>query len=39
MVLSRPRSEVAKAFQSLAAGYIGRPARRDGRRLSLRRKG
>jgi pilus assembly protein CpaE len=39
MVLSRPRSEVAKAFHSLAADYVGRPARRDGRRLSLRRRG
>ena len=39
MVLSRPRSEVAKAFQSLAAGYLGSPARREGRRLTLRRRG
>jgi pilus assembly protein CpaE len=39
MVLSRPRSEVAKAFTSLAAGYLGRPARREGRRLAFRRKG
>jgi pilus assembly protein CpaE len=39
MVLSRPRSDVAKAFQSLAEGYIGRPVRREGRRLTLRRRG
>jgi pilus assembly protein CpaE len=38
IVQSRPRSEVARAFRSLAAGYAGTPAPR-GRRLSLRRKG
>jgi pilus assembly protein CpaE len=38
IVQSRPRSEVARAFRSLAAGYAGTPTPR-GRRLSLRRKG
>jgi pilus assembly protein CpaE len=38
IVRSRPRSDVARAFRSLAAGYLGTPAPR-GRRLSLRRKG
>ena len=39
IVLSRPRSEVAKAYRSLAAGYLGHTAKRDGRKLRLRRKG
>jgi len=39
IVLSRPRSEVAKAFRSLAAGYLGQNAKRRTRGLRLRRKG
>jgi pilus assembly protein CpaE len=39
IVLSRPRSEVAKAFRSLAAGYLGHNAKRRTRRLRLWRKG
>jgi len=39
IVLSRPRSEVAKAFRSLAAGYLGQNAKRSSRGLRLRRKG
>jgi pilus assembly protein CpaE len=39
IVLSRPRSEVAKAFRSLAAGYLGQSATRSARGLRLRRKG
>jgi pilus assembly protein CpaE len=38
IVQSRPRSDVARAFRCLAAGYAGTPAPRA-RRLSLRRKG
>jgi pilus assembly protein CpaE len=38
IVSSRPRSDVARAFRSLAAGYVGAPAPRA-RRLRLRRKG
>jgi len=38
IVLSRPRSEAAKAFRTLAAGYIGGATEPDGRRLRLRRK-
>ena len=37
IVLSRPRSEVARAFRSLSELYAGRPQARQ-RRLSLRRK-
>jgi pilus assembly protein CpaE len=39
VVLSRPRSDAAKAFRALAAAYIGNADERDGRRLRLRRKG
>ena len=39
IVLSRPRSDVAKAFRSLAAGYLGQDVKRRSRRLRLRRKG
>src|SRR5207302_1574527 len=39
IVLSRPRSEVAKAYRSLAACYLGEAAKGDGRKLRLRRKG
>ena len=39
IVLSRPRSDVAKAFRSLASGYLGQDVKRRSRRLRLRRKG
>jgi pilus assembly protein CpaE len=39
IVLSRPRSETAKAFQALAATYLGQDAKRKGRGLLRRRKG
>jgi pilus assembly protein CpaE len=39
MVVSRPRSEVAKAYRALATGYLGQTAKRRGRKLRLRRKG
>lgn len=39
VILSRPRSDVAKAFRSLGAAYLGQPAKREGRKLRLRRKG
>ena len=38
IVLSRPRSEVAKAFRTLAGGYIGQNTKRKGRGLRRRRK-
>jgi pilus assembly protein CpaE len=37
VVLSRPRSDVARAFTTLAAGFIGRPAERKSRLRRLRR--
>jgi pilus assembly protein CpaE len=39
VVLSRPRSEAAKAFRTLASFYAGDPAERGRRGLKLRRKG
>jgi len=39
VVLSRPRSDVAKAFRALAVSYSGQPAQSKRRPLSLRRKG
>jgi pilus assembly protein CpaE len=41
VVLSRPRSEVAKAFRTLAAAYAGQPAQGKGKAkvLKLGRKG
>jgi pilus assembly protein CpaE len=38
IVLSRPRSEVAKAYRTLAAAYLGQSPERSGRRLRRRRK-
>ena len=38
VILSRPRSDVAKAFHSLGATYLGQTAKREGRKLRLRRK-
>jgi pilus assembly protein CpaE len=38
IVLSRPRSDVTRAFRRLSEQYLGRPAARGGR-LRLRRKG
>jgi pilus assembly protein CpaE len=37
VVLSRPRSDVARAFTTLAAGFIGRPAERKRRLRRMRR--
>jgi pilus assembly protein CpaE len=39
IVMARPRSDMAKAFQALAAGYLGQGAKRNGRGLLRRRKG
>jgi pilus assembly protein CpaE len=39
IVLSRPRSDVAKSFRALAASYLGQNAKRNGRGLRRRRKG
>jgi pilus assembly protein CpaE len=39
VVLSRPRSEAAKAFRTLAGFYAGQPAEGNRRALKLRRKG
>ena len=39
IVLSRPRSDVAKSFRALAASYLGQDAKRNGRGLRRRRKG
>jgi len=38
IVQARPRSDVARAFRALAAGYLGTPTPRR-RRLRLRRQG
>jgi MinD-like ATPase involved in chromosome partitioning or flagellar assembly len=38
IVLSRPRSDVAKAFRTLAAGYLGDTPKGNGRGLRRRRK-
>jgi pilus assembly protein CpaE len=37
VVLSRPRSDAARAFQALAAGFLGRPAERKRRLPRMRR--
>src|SRR5919202_914518 len=39
VVLSRPRSEVAKAYRTLAESYAGQPANGKSKGLKLRRKG
>ena len=39
VVMSRPRSDAARAFQRLATIYEGRPAKRSGRRWRRRRDG
>jgi pilus assembly protein CpaE len=39
MVLSRPRSDVAKAYRALAGFYVGEPAGGKRKALKLRRKG
>ena len=39
IVLSRPRSDVARAYRALAAAYLGHERERGGRRLRLRRRG
>ena len=37
VVMSRPKSDAARAFQQLGTMYEGRPAKRNGRRWRLRR--
>jgi pilus assembly protein CpaE len=37
VVLSRPRSDAARAFRTLAARYVARPAERKSGRMRLRR--